>query len=123
MKNLLHVDDDETWRHNFTEVADDLGLNLKQFSSRDEALAAIREERPDIVITDLHLGKGELGERVKDQSGYDVARAAKEAGVPNISIASSTGTPSQKIEGVIIQEKGDALKWLGRLVRGGPEQG
>jgi CheY-like chemotaxis protein len=117
MINFLHVDNDIAWREAFSEDAGNLGISLRQFTTRKEALAAIAEVRPDIVITDLHLGEN------TDQSGYTIARAAIEAGVPYVSIASSTGTPSQKIEGVVIQTKNKASEWLARIVRRGPEQG
>ena len=118
MKNLLHVDDDASWRFNFEDLAGDLGLKLSQFSTQDEALAAIREKKPDIVVTDLHIGEKD-GDRL---AGYKIARVAQEAGVPYITIASETETPSQEIKGVSIQGKREAMVWLKQLVKGGPER-
>ena len=112
----LHVEDDPSWEWIFEEVAGDLGIELKQFTSGPDAFEffdAVQRgeaELPDVVITDLHLGDR------TDQSGYEIARIAIEAGVPNVTIASSTGTPSQQIEGVVIQEKPDAVNWLKDLV-------
>jgi len=112
---VLQVEDDLDWQEIFAEEAGNLGLELNQFSSREEALAAIKKEKPDIVITDLHLGEN-------DRSGYRIAEAAIKAGVENVTIASNTETPSQIIEGVVIQDKSSALKWLKSVAKGSTER-
>lgn len=61
------------------------------------------------VITDLHLKPG---------SGYVVAKAAKDAKIPHVRIASETGTPSQQPpSGVEITDKNTAMYWLMELLR------
>ncbi len=115
MRTLFHADDDLSWREILAEQIEGLPLDLKQFGTREEALAAIEKIKPgDIVVTDLHLREG----KPVDQTGYEIARRARELGVRDVTIASSTGSPSQQIDGVTIQEKGTVARWIRGLVRG-----
>lgn len=108
---FLHIEDNNAWQENFRDLAESLEIDITQCTTRTEALIAMQEVRPDIVITDLHLGPG-------DSSGYAIAAEARERGVPHITIASETGSPSQQVPDVEIRDKVSAGNWLISLVKG-----
>ncbi len=72
MKHLLVVDDDSRMRRVLQILAQKIGLECTAASGADEALAAFRTLRSDLVVTDLRMpGKSGL-EFLRELRGVDV---------------------------------------------------
>lgn len=52
---LLVVDDEETFRYVVGHVAADAGFAVAEAVNGEQALARMREQRPDLVVLDLHM--------------------------------------------------------------------
>src|SRR5262249_42598799 len=65
---VLNVDDFEPGRYARTRILRKAGFNIIEASGGAEALALIREQRPELVLLDIHL---------PDMSGLDVCRTVK----------------------------------------------
>lgn len=106
----LTVDDDPNWTE---EVADCIssvapGLTVQRAGTKDQALQIIGSSGGELclVVTDRHL-RGILD---VPGEGIDIARAAKEKGVPKVAILSATPEGIPEIEGVEIWNKSGALR-------------
>ena len=90
---VLLVEDDELIRSNTAEMLHCLGHSVSEAGNADEALAALRTRRPQVLITDVSL-PGESGVALAEQalrilpglslvfaSGMEVLPGAKEPGV------------------------------------------
>lgn len=107
LRQVLHVEDDESWREIFADAVNGLPARLTQKTSEREALEALSPGY-FAVVTDLHLKPG---------SGWNVAKAAADLNIPHIRIASETDTPSQRPPaGVEITDKNTAMRWLTELL-------
>jgi CheY-like chemotaxis protein len=64
MAVILHVEDDAPVRFLYKEVFEELGYEIIQANSAEEALQILRRKKPDIIILDLKMpgmgGKGFL---------------------------------------------------------------
>jgi CheY-like chemotaxis protein len=62
MSTILHVEDESSVRFLYKEVFEELGYEVLQASSGEEALKMLRGNRPDIIILDLKMpGMGGRG--------------------------------------------------------------
>jgi len=62
MSTILHVEDESSVRFLYKEVFEELGYEVLQVSSGEEALRMLRGKRPDIIILDLKMpGMGGRG--------------------------------------------------------------
>lgn len=62
MSTILHVEDESSIRLLYKEVFEELGYQVVQASTAEEALAMLRTSRPDIIILDLKMpGMGGRG--------------------------------------------------------------
>jgi CheY-like chemotaxis protein len=55
MSTILHVEDESSIRLLYKEVFEELGYDIIQASSAEEALALLKSSRPDIIILDLKM--------------------------------------------------------------------
>ena len=64
MALILHVEDDAPVRFLYKEVFEELGYEIIQANSAEEAFQILRKKRPDLIILDLKMpgmgGKGFL---------------------------------------------------------------
>lgn len=62
MSTILHVEDESSIRLLYKEVFEELGYQVIQASTGEEALSLLRTNRPDIIILDLKMpGMGGRG--------------------------------------------------------------
>jgi CheY-like chemotaxis protein len=62
MSTILHVEDEGSVRFLYKEVFEELGYEVLQACSGEEALRMLRGKRPDIIILDLKMpGMGGRG--------------------------------------------------------------
>ncbi|MBI5251400.1 MAG: response regulator [Desulfomonile tiedjei] len=55
MSTILHVEDENAVRFLYKEVFEELGYNVIQASSAEEALKMLKGNRPDVIILDLKM--------------------------------------------------------------------
>jgi CheY-like chemotaxis protein len=55
MAVILHVEDENSVRFLYKEVFEELGYEVIQASTGEEALHILRKKRPDIIILDLKM--------------------------------------------------------------------
>lgn len=55
MSTILHVEDESSIRLLYREVFEELGFEIIQAVSAEEALVLLRSHRPDIIILDLKM--------------------------------------------------------------------
>jgi DNA-binding NarL/FixJ family response regulator len=67
--HILVVDDDPALRKLMAELLNAAGLEARSAGSGAEALASVRDERPDVVVLDVNLG---------ETSGYAVCRELRD---------------------------------------------
>jgi PAS domain S-box-containing protein len=79
--SILIVDDDSTAREAISELLINMGYDVKQAGSAEEAMPMLAMERPDVLLTDIVL---------PGQSGIEFARAAVERH-PGIRIVFASG--------------------------------
>lgn len=68
-QRLLIVEDDLYLREAFRMMLEDAGYQVAEASTGAEALAAVEQHKPDLILLDLGL---------PDRNGLDVARAIKQ---------------------------------------------
>jgi two-component system, OmpR family, response regulator MprA len=70
---ILVVDDEEVIRDTLADILAAQGYPVQTASNGAEALEAIQEERPSIVVTDVHMPRMDGVELVEQlhQRGYD----------------------------------------------------
>ena len=54
-KNILHIDDEQPIRAIVADVLAIHGYRMRSVATLEEALAAVRAEAPDLIISDLQL--------------------------------------------------------------------
>ena len=106
---VLIVDDDKDALTIYSLFAKQRGFDVITASDSDSAKQKLRE-KPDFFVTDIHLVTGVYSSK----EGYGLARAAVANGVKHVVIYTSSGTPSQSIDGVEIIDKPDLPDWLDR---------
>ena len=68
---VLVVEDERGMRDTLVGSLEDLGFNMVAYASGNEAMSAIRESAPDVVISDL---------RLPDADGLEILQTLKEVG-------------------------------------------
>ena len=92
---MLLVEDDAGVRDATRMLLAVEGYRVTAVSSRSEALRSAREEgRPDLLITDYHLGEGELGTQV-----IAAVRESAEADVKAVLITGDTSALIKEMSG------------------------
>jgi len=80
--DVLVVDDQDAVREVLAELLEDVGLDVAEAASGEEALSRIaRSGPPDVLVTDLDLGSGVSGLRLAD----DIAQQWPDVGIVFIS--------------------------------------
>ena len=72
-KSVLVVDDYPSIRRSMRELVESLGLNFREAENGLEALEALKQERPDVIISDLvmpEMDGFELTEAIKTSSDF-----------------------------------------------------
>jgi CheY-like chemotaxis protein len=88
-KLILLVDDDQDFLEQNRGLLEGRGYRVACFSDPGQALASLRRERPDLVVTDLMMKNLD--------SGFSLARAIKsEAGLSAIPVILVTAVASQR---------------------------
>src|SRR5687767_4140482 len=80
MANLLIVDDELGMRQFLTHLLQREGHTVRLAENGSEAMAQIREQAPDLIISDI---------RMPDMNGVDLLRAAKEL-LPEVEVIMMT---------------------------------
>ena len=81
MKLILTVDDEAEIRELLTEVLRSTGYRVVGAESVEEAMALVRQEKPDLIITDLQLAESD---------GFEIADRCRTE-VPGVPILLLTG--------------------------------
>lgn len=64
-KRIAYVEDDDATRRNYLQLLQKNGFNVTAYASKDEALAAFREELPDLALLDItHAGERDAGYQI-----------------------------------------------------------
>lgn len=58
-KTILHIDDEEAIREIVAELLAAQGYRVRSVSTPGEALVVVREEAPDLIISDLQLDEAD----------------------------------------------------------------
>src|SRR3569833_2119411 len=92
---ILNVDDTASSRYNKTRVLKQAGYRVIEATTGEEALRAVREESPNLVLCDVNL---------PDMSGIEVCRAIKgdplTRSTPVVQISATFVTPDDQIAGL-----------------------
>ena len=92
---ILNIDDTPSSRYAKTRILRQAGFRVAEASSGAEALRAVREESPNLVLCDVNL---------PDMSGIDVCRAIKtdplSRSIPVVQISATFVTPHDQIAGL-----------------------
>lgn len=70
MKTILVIDDEENIRRLYRDELTESGYSVRTAGNAEEAIALVKEERPDLVTLDIRLKKG--------PDGIDILRNIKE---------------------------------------------
>lgn len=77
VKRILIVEDEPLTAFDNENMLRDAGYEVvATLDDLDEALRVLEREQLDLVLSDIHLSR--------DQSGFDLARAAKAKGIPTL---------------------------------------
>lgn len=95
-RRVLIVDDEPVLVEQLRAILNLDGHEVRACSSGDEAIAVLRNERFDVVITDLGM---------PGANGWDVAREAKER-LPNVHVGLITGWAGELDDGETLRERG-----------------
>ncbi|MEJ1966115.1 MAG: response regulator [Gammaproteobacteria bacterium] len=92
---ILNVDDTASSRYAKTRVLRQAGYRVVEATTGEEALRAVREESPNLVLCDVNL---------PDMSGIDVCRAIKSdplsRSIPVVQISATFITPHDQVMGL-----------------------
>jgi DNA-binding NarL/FixJ family response regulator len=89
------ADEDPTSRDYLARVLEAAGYEIRQVASGEEALRAVREVRPSIVLLEIPLG---------DMSGYEVCRALREEAseMPIVFVSGSRTESYDRVAGLLV---------------------
>src|SRR3954468_18236253 len=92
---ILNIDDTPSSRYNKTRILKQAGYRVIEGSTGEEALRAVREESPNLVLCDVNL---------PDMSGIDVCRMIKTdpltRSTPVVQISATFVTPHDQLMGL-----------------------
>src|SRR3954468_18261829 len=92
---ILNIDDTPSSRYNKTRILKQAGYRVIEGSTGEEALRAVREESPNLVLCDVNL---------PDMSGIDVCRTIKAdpltRSTPVVQISATFVTPHDQLVGL-----------------------
>ena len=94
IKNILVVDDSPTDRQHLTDILAKSGYTVSTAASAEEALAKVRQAKPDLVLMDVVL---------PGHNGYQATRElAKDEGTKHIPVilCTSKGQETDKVWGM-----------------------
>jgi len=80
MSQILLIDDDNRSRKSITDILEFCGYEVTGCETVFEALKIIKNERHDLIITDMHLPM-ELNSIIDDEGGLQIIRAIMDANV------------------------------------------
>ena len=102
MKAIWIIDDDKSIRWVFEKALARTDLNFKTFSSIKEALAAIKDEEPQVIVSDIRMPQG---------SGLELLQVIKEkyAHIPVIIM-----TAYSDLESAVAAFQGGAFEYLAK---------
>ena len=102
MKAIWIIDDDKSIRWVFEKALARTDLNFKTFSSIKEALGAIKDEEPQVIVSDIRMPQG---------SGLELLRVIKEkyAHIPVIIM-----TAYSDLESAVAAFQGGAFEYLAK---------
>jgi DNA-binding NarL/FixJ family response regulator len=91
----LIADEDPTSRGDLARVLEAAGYEIRQVASGEEALQAVSEVRPSIVLLEIPLG---------GMSGYEVCRALREqaAEMPIVFVSGSRTESYDRVAGLLV---------------------
>jgi DNA-binding response OmpR family regulator len=95
--SVLIVDDDADFRDIACRIVQQAGYRTREAATGEAALEIARQERPDVVVLDVHLGGG--------LSGHQVCRMLKEEFFPEptvIFISGASVDPSDRAGGLLL---------------------
>jgi DNA-binding NarL/FixJ family response regulator len=92
---VLIADEDPTSRDHLARVLEAAGYEIRQVASGEEALQAVREVRPSIVLLEIPLGS---------MSGYEVCRALREEAseMPIVFVSGSRTESYDRVAGLLV---------------------
>ena len=107
MKAIWIIDDDKSIRWVFEKALARTDLNFKTFSSIKEALGAIKDEEPQVIVSDIRMPQG---------SGLELLQVIKEkyAHIPVIIM-----TAYSDLESAVAAFQGGAFEYLAKPFVGG----
>jgi len=85
-KTIVLVEDSEDLREIVAMLLRDLGYRVVECEAADEAFEAVRRERPDLLLTDIHLGVGnglELIDRIRSDIVPPLPHFVACSGIPD----------------------------------------
>jgi CheY-like chemotaxis protein len=84
-KRILIVDDDAEIRKTVTTMLESLDFIVTASGGADAALALIESDRPDAILTDIHMAEGD---------GFELINAVRERGlaIPIVVMSGGSGT-------------------------------
>jgi DNA-binding NtrC family response regulator len=80
-KRILIVDDDTEIRKTVTAMLESIGFLVMAVAGANAAIALIDRERPDVILTDIHMAEGD---------GLELINAVRDRGL-NIPIVAMSG--------------------------------
>jgi DNA-binding response OmpR family regulator len=114
-RNVLIVEDEAALRRVIARNLTSRGHVVREAESAKDALTALAEERPDLMLLDINL---------PDRSGWDVLRQLRQLGleVPTIIVSAVRISPArlEEFHPLAYLPKPFPLDALLRLVAGGP---
>ena len=120
MPVILHVEDDAPVRFLYKEVFEELGYEIVQANSGEEAFQILRKKRPDVIILDLKMpgmgGKGFLDKfhRMKMQIPIVVSTAYPYMALDTASLGADAYVVKSGDMAELVEQVGDLLKKKGR---------
>jgi DNA-binding response OmpR family regulator len=88
MKNILVIDDTEDLRSLIAAILTSYGFNVREAESGQSGVRMINEEKPDLVVCDIHM---------PGMDGYDTLAAVRNSPV-------TAGTPFILMTGLVSNE-------------------
>ncbi len=120
MPVILHVEDDAPVRFLYKEVFEELGYEIVQANSAEEAFQILRKKRPDVIILDLKMpgmgGKGFLDKfhRMKMQIPIVVSTAYPYMALDTAALGADAYVVKSGDMAELVEQVGTLVKKKGR---------